>query len=68
MECFSSLKHWELKRSGNILNLIRLSFLALILQYVFLYVHISIDMAYKIQFTVYFSTVLYGLTFYNPTA
>lgn len=55
--------------SGNILNLIHLSFLALILlQYVFLCVHISTDMAYKMQFTVYFSTVLYGLPFYNPTA
>lgn len=51
--------------SGNILNLIHLSFLALILLlYVFLCVHISIDIAYKMQFSVYFSIVLYGLTFY----
>lgn len=68
-KCFSILKHWELKMSGNILNLIHLSFLALIsLHYVFLCVHISIDMAYKMKFSVYFSTVLYGVTFYNPTA
>lgn len=68
-KCFSSLKNWELKISENILNLIQLSFLALIsLQYVVLCVHISVDMAYEMQFAVYFSIVFYGLTFYNPIA
>lgn len=66
---FSSLKTYELKMSGNILDLIDLPFQDLILlQYVFLCVHISIDISYQMQFSLYFSPVLYGPAFYNPTA
>lgn len=55
--------------SENILNLIHPSFLVLILlQYVWLHVHICTDIANEMQFSLYFSIVLYELTFYNPTA
>lgn len=52
---FLSLKSYELKMSGNILDFIELPILELVLvQHAFLCVRISIDISYQMQFSIYF--------------